>query len=137
MGAKQSIKNPKDRERTSVRTEEPSELRPEISKTDVNYNEETTIIRVQPPCIRPKLPYYLNKILKESESPLEIDRLSMERLYNGVYLKQNKKVEQLKFPFLLFLSKLLFILSYTEVCMILFQNSYAVVIIYNIFMIVF
>uniref|UniRef100_A0A3Q7F1Q9 Protein PHLOEM PROTEIN 2-LIKE A1 n=2 Tax=Solanum lycopersicum TaxID=4081 RepID=A0A3Q7F1Q9_SOLLC len=91
MGAKQSIKNPKDRERTSVRTEEPSELRPEISKTDVNYNEETTIIRVQPPCIRPKLPYYLNKILKESESPLEIDRLSMERLYNGVYLKQNKK----------------------------------------------
>ncbi|TMW95278.1 hypothetical protein EJD97_009147 [Solanum chilense] len=91
MGAKQSIKNPKDSERTSVRTEEPSELRPEISKTDVNYNAETTIIIDQPPCIRPKLPYYLNKILKEADSPLEIDRLSMEQLYNGVYLKQNKK----------------------------------------------
>ncbi|XP_006362593.1 protein PHLOEM PROTEIN 2-LIKE A1-like isoform X2 [Solanum tuberosum] len=95
MGAKQSIKNPKNRERTSVKTEEPSKLRPERSKTDVNYNAETTNIRVQPPYIRPQLPYYLNEILKEADSPLEIDILSTERLYeqlyNGVHLKQNKK----------------------------------------------
>ncbi|WMV15363.1 hypothetical protein MTR67_008748 [Solanum verrucosum] len=117
MGAKQSIKNPKNRERTSVKTEEPSKLRPERSKTDVNYNAETTKIRVQPPYIRPQLPYYLNDILKEADSPLEIDILSTERLYeqlyNGVHLKQNKKVEQLKFPF--FFSVNFFLsLSYTE-----------------------
>ncbi|KAK6797074.1 hypothetical protein RDI58_004775 [Solanum bulbocastanum] len=98
MGAKQSIKNPKDRERTSVKTKEPSKLRPERSKTDVNYNAETTNKRVPPPYIRPQLPYYLNEILKEADSPLEIDMLSTEQLYeqlyNGVHLKQNKKAFQ-------------------------------------------
>ncbi|XP_055803937.1 uncharacterized protein PHLOEM PROTEIN 2-LIKE A4-like [Solanum dulcamara] len=95
MGAKHSIKNPKDREGMPVKTEEPSKLRPERSKTDVNYNTETTNIRVQPPYIRPQLTYNLNETLKEADSPLEIDRSSTDRLYrqlyNGVHLKQKKK----------------------------------------------
>lgn len=114
MGAKHSIKNPKDREGTPVKTEEPSKLRPERSKTDVNYNTETTNIRVQPPYIRPQLPYNLNETLKEADSPLVIDRSSTDRLYgqlyNGVHLKQKKKVEQLKFSFLLFLCYFFFTL---------------------------
>lgn len=107
MGATQSIKNPKDRKETPIKTEEPSKQRPERSKTDVNYNAATTNIRAQPPYIRPHLPYNMNEILKEADSSVEIDRLSTDRPYeqpyNGVHLKQNKKVKQLKLPFLLFL----------------------------------